>query len=313
MSLITAKMSAQRQLRIRKDCIRTIEPIKGFSSCFCIVRDNSEYDKGDFELEEPYTYKTGFSFKTMYKYVGFEGFLKTLKTGLLFKEPSLWPDPYESLFYNAKYYNIDNHSTPHPMYACCFTIGEETEASWKQYVGGSGLNARCVRIKLDFNRLLLYLDKFAEDHQCKVYIGAVTYRVTEQDIELLLEDGTKLNSFWMSKFSLNTYLSLILLKRPAYYNEKEVRILIVPKYGDSVGLNGKLFVETSMKWYELVKEVMLAPDCSDEEVKFLKWVCSQNGILCPVIKSTLNEKHPDVEIRPVKPQESFIVDIYDLL
>jgi len=311
MSLIVTQMSPRRKLRIRKDCIRDIVPIVDYSNCYGLVRDNSTNDKGDFEYEEPLTYRTGFSLKAIYKYIDIEGFIKLLKTGILFKEPSLWNDPYEKLFYNAKYIDID--STPHPIYACCFTAGEETEASWKQYVGSSGLNARCVRIKLDLNRLLLHLDKFAEDHQCKVYIGAVTYRVTEQDIELLLEDGTKLNSFWMTKFSLNTYLSLMLLKRPAYYNEKEVRILVVPKYGDSVGVNGKVFVETSMKWCELVKEVMLDPDCSDEEVKFLKWVCSQNGIVCPVIKSTLNEKHPDVEIRPVKPQESFIVDIYDLL
>lgn len=313
MSLIKAKMSVQRQLRIRKDCVRAIVPIKGFSSCFFLVRDNSEDDKGDFELEEPFTYKTGCSFKSMYKYVDFEGFLKTLKTGFLFKEPSLWTDPYESLFYNAKYYDIDNHLTPNPMYAGCFTIGEETEASWKQYTGNSGLKARCVRIKLDFIKLISILDKYAEKHQCKVYIGAVTYRITEQDIKLLLEEGTKLNSFWMTKFSLNTYLSLMLIKRPAYYNEKEVRVLVVPKNGNLGDTEGKIFLETCTKWGDLVKEVKLEPNCTDEELKFLEWECNQNGISCPVIKSTLNERHPDIGIRPVKSKDSFIADIYDML
>jgi hypothetical protein len=309
MSLIVVKMTPQRQLRIRKDCIRDIVPIVGYTNCYGLVRDNSQNDRGDFEYEEPLTYRSGFSLKTVYKYVDMEGFIKLLKTGILFKEPSLWNDPYEKLFYNAKYNNIDINSTPHPIYACCFTTGEETEASWKQYLGNTGLSSRCVRIKIKYNGLLSQLEKYAKEQNCKVYVGAVTYRVTEQDMELLLENGTKLNSFWMTKFLLKNYLSLLLLKRPAFYNEKEIRIMVVPERGSAKCNNNKIFIGCSDDF----SEIMLSPDSTDEELEFIECLCRHNRITCPVYKSSLNNKHPVVEIKPIEKENSFIGDIYDKL
>lgn len=307
MSLIVTQMSPRRKLRIRKDCIRDIVPIVGYSNCYGLVRDNSTNDKGDFEYEEPLTYRTGFSLKAIYKYIDIEGFIKLLKTGILFKEPSLWNDPYEKLFYNAKYIDIDIDSTPHPIYACCFTAGEETEASWKQYIGNSGLSSRCVRIKIKYNSLLSQLEKYAEEQNCKVYVGAVTYRITEQDIESLLENGTKMNSFWMTKFSLKNYLSLLLLKRPAFYNEKEVRIMVVPER-ETANCNN-IFIECC----DIFSEILLSPDSSDEELTFIEYLCRHNGITCPICKSNLNYKHPDVVIKPIEKENSFIADIYDKL
>lgn len=312
MALYKAILDKERQLRIRKDCVREIVQLDKFSNCFCLVRDNNEIDKdGDYYDDEPLTYKSDFSVESIFKYLDIEAFIKTLKTGFLFKEPSLWPDSYEKLFYDAKYHGIDRLDTPNPLYACCFTTGEETDASWKQYADNSGLGSKCIRLRLNFNNYFDELNKYAEKHNCKIYVGAVSYEYKEQDIDLFYEKGTKWNSFWFTKFSLKNYLSLLLVKRPAYYTEKELRVFVVP---DNIKRkNKKLFVKRNMKWDKIITEVLLSPDTTEEELMFVKWNCEKNGIHCPIIKSTLKEKHPTIEIFPVKKDDSFISDIYDII
>lgn len=311
MALIIAKLGSERKLRIRKDCVREIGHLDKFSCCYSLVRDNSEEDEGDYFKGEPLTYKEGFSVHSVYKYLDIEAFIKTLKTGFMFKEPSSWPDPYEKVFYEAKYNGIDSADTPNPLYACCFTTGDETDASWKQYANNTGLGSKCVRICLNFNNLLACWNKYAEKHNCKIYIGAVSYEYKEQDIDQFYEKGTKWNSFWFTKFSLKNYLSLLLVKRPAYYTEKELRVFVVPE--SRKRKNKKIFVKQKMTWNNLLKEVLLSPDATDEELELIKWICKENGINCPVNRSALKEKHPTIEISPVKKEDSFIADIYDII
>ena len=315
MAIIKANMDRERKLRIRKDCIRDIVPIDGFPNCFSLVRDNSEKELGDFYREEPLTYKTGFrlgSANKTYKYLDYEGFVKTLNTGLLFKEPSLWPDPYEKKFYNANYNNIDTEFIPHPLYSCCFTTGKETEASWKQYAGNSGLSSKVVRILLNYRKFVEFLSQYATRSNCNIYIGAVTYKYLQDEIDGFNTDY-KRKSFWLSNFSLNTFLSLLLVKRDAFYNEKEVRFFIVPQKDTTIGENGKLFVDSSIIWNDIIQEVLLCPDSTKEEMSYMRWMCKSHGIMCEVKKSNLNEMHSEIDIFPVTKEESFIADIWDEL
>lgn len=312
MALVKAILDKERMLRIRKDCVREIIQLDNYPNCFCLVRDNNEKDKdGDYYGDEPLTYKSDFSIDSMFKYLDIEAFIKTLKTGFLFKEPSLWSDPYEKLFFDAKYHGINRLDAPNPLYACCFTTGEETDASWKQYAENSGLGSKCLRLRLNFRNYIDILNKYAEKRNCKIYVGAVSYEYKEQDIDLFYERGTKWNSFWFTKFSLKNYLSLLLVKRPAYYTEKELRVFIVPEISKSK--NKKLFVTRNMKWDRIITEVLLSPDTTEEELMFVKWNCEKNGIHCPVRKSSLKEKHSEIDIYPVIKEESFIADIWDEL
>ncbi len=313
MAVIVAKMRKERKIRIRKDLVREIIPLEKQTKCYCLVRDCSENDKGDFWQKEPLTYKDGFSIDYIYKYLDIEAFIKTLKKGFLFNQPSAWPDPYEKVFYNAKYTNIDNRYTPNPLYVCCFTTGEETDAGWKQYVSNSGLGARCVRIRLNSNRLISFLNNYAEKQHCNIYIGAVTYEYKEQEIDEFYRKGTKMNSFLFTKFSLNNYLSLLLVKRSAYYTEKELRIFVVPDNNDRKRRKEKLFIPLGLKWNDIIKEVLLSPDCTNEELTFIKWLCENNSIHCPVRKSTLKEKQSVIEVSQVEKDDSFISDIYDFV
>ena len=72
----------------------------------------------------------------MYKYMDIETAIKCLKgRNIMFVEPILWPDKYESRFYTANYSKIVkdfNNITP-KLYACCFTFSRASEAAWKTY------------------------------------------------------------------------------------------------------------------------------------------------------------------------------------
>lgn len=310
MSLFVAHLDENRMRRIRKDCIRDIVPIDGMPNCYNLVRDNTKAGEGDFWDDEPLTYKQGFSLDTIYKYLDFDGFIKTLKTGFLFKEPSQWPDPYEKRFYDAHYHNIDKQHTPKPLYSCCFTKGKESEASWLQYAGNKGFSSRVVRISLNYKKLINAFSQYATRNQCRVYSGAVTYKYTQQEIDDI-NSGYKSRSFWLSNFSLKNYLSLLLVKRDAFYNEQEVRLFIIPQKEQDLGKEGKLFVESGMNWGELITEVLLCPDATDEELAFFKWLCKEKGVDCCVEKSMLKKECPEIEIIPIEKNESFIARIYD--
>ena len=210
-------------------------------------------------------------------------------------------NPFSALFLSQKVaFLIGTYRyTPNPLYVCCFTTGEETDAGWKQYVSNSGLGARCVRIRLNSNRLISFLNNYAEKQHCNIYIGAVTYEYKEREIDEFYRKGTKMNSFLFTKFSLINYLSLLLVKRSAYYTEKELRIFVVPDNYDRKQRKGKLFIPLGLKWNDIIKEVLLSPDCTNEEVTFIKWLCENNSIHCPVRKSTLKEKQSVIEKRPL--------------
>ena len=69
----------------------------------------------------------------------------------------------------------------------------------------------------------------------------------------------------------------------------------------------------NMKWNKIIKEVLLSPDTTEEELMFVKWICEKNGVHCPVTKSTLKEKHSNIDTYPVAKEDSFIADIWDEL
>ena len=165
---------------------------------------------------------------------------------------------------------------------------------------------------MNYKKLISVFSQYATSNQCRVYSGAVTYKYTQQEIDDI-HFGHKSRSFWLSNFSLKNYLSLLLVKRDAFYNEQEVRLFIIPQKGLDLGTDGKLFVESGMNWGELITEVLLCPDATDEELAFFKWLCKDKGIECCVGKSLLKEEHPVIDIYPMEKNESFIAPIYDEL
>ena len=229
----------------------------------------------------------------LYKYMDLESALLSLdKTpqknpNLRFVEPTSWEDQYEGRFYNATYDNIPNDPTRAPfLYACCFSAKKENEAAWILYSHGrNGLACRCVEFSL--NRAKLRNQLVSNLRDCTLYIGAVNYQSMTMIDNLHLSNITLNGTIkknedyykYFEKFSREKYINLLLLKRPAFEHEKEVRIFIVPNLPNKGKTrrdnNGNLTQPATPKfvdidWIDVIEEIRIDKNCSDYEKRLLR-------------------------------------------
>ena len=67
-----------------------------------------------------------------------------------------------------------------------------------------------------------------------------------------------------SSFGRNHYLSLLLIKRPAFYYENEFRYFIVPKKGT---VNKQTF--PTIRWADMVDQIKVDSACTEIEMEIL--------------------------------------------
>ncbi len=240
----------------------------------------------------------------LYKYMDLESALRSLEKkkgkekknpNIRFVEPTSWEDQYEGKFYTACYksddgkgnlVDIDSKVTPF-LYACCFSSKRENEAAWVLYSHNrKGLASRCVEFTLNRRK---FRDELVKHQKNSVfYIGAVQY-MNKERIDRIHEpkigkDNHRNEDYFMyfEPFTMECYLNLLLLKRPAFEHEKEVRIFIVPndeiennktkrdKNGNfPVGVKPRsLYVD--IDWSEVIEEVRIDENCTDYEVSLLQ-------------------------------------------
>jgi len=144
---------------------------------------------------------------------------------LVFVSPEKWRDPFERRFYKTDYRRL---GFSRPDIACmCSSSRSSTneEASWKMY---SGVNDKPLRLSIDYTILCKVLDQYAEDNNCKVYIGNVIYDFMKKEIESLHKPSGKDHAtLFPDSFDIEHYLSLMLIKRLSFQFENEVRLFIV--------------------------------------------------------------------------------------
>lgn len=196
-----------------------------------------------------------------------------------FVEPPYWDDQFESRFYNANYKKVNNNQNYTPkLYATCFTPRKESEPAWQIYNRGKeGLGKRCVQFK--FNRIKLRQELVKNLKNCTIVEGVVEYK-SRYEIEHLhfsLDEKGKPNESYQtyfSNFSLDNYISLLLLKRTAFEHEQEVRIFII--YDDD-----KLSKKASNKakaghkdvlidWLNVLEGVKVDKECEQIEIDLLQ-------------------------------------------
>ncbi len=228
-----------------------------------------------------------------YKYMDLESALLCLsrdvrtskEPNLRFVEPSFWDDQYEGRFYNAKYDGKENDPVNTPfLYACCFSAKRENEAAWILYSHNKkGLASRCVEFSLNRTKLRDELSKNIENGT-SLYIGTVKYTRKEIIDNLHLpyigKDNRENVNYhkYFDNFSLQCYLNLLLLKRPTFEHEKEVRIFIIPKMGKQKSRrnnNGDLDkradpIFINIDWINVIEEIKIDKNCSDYEKKLLQ-------------------------------------------
>lgn len=228
-----------------------------------------------------------------YKYMDLESALlslsknveKSKNPNLRFVEPSFWDDQYEGRFYNAIYdgNKEDTAKTPF-LYACCFSSKRENEAAWILYSHNKkGLASRCVEFCLNRNKLREELAKNIENGM-SLYIGTVKYENKEIIDNLhqpcIGDDNHDNNNYhkYFDNFTLQSYLNLLLLKRPTFEHEKEVRIFIIPKIGKQKSRrnnNGELEknadpIFINIDWVNVIEEIKIDKNCSNYEKELLQ-------------------------------------------
>ena len=239
----------------------------------------------------------------MYKYMDIETAIKCLKgRNIMFVEPILWPDKYESRFYTANYSKIVkdfNNITP-KLYACCFTFSRASEAAWKTYsYEKTGLASRCVQFRINKRLFREALNRFAKENQCKIYEGPIDYSLTDFQINNvhLPSSGMLYDQVFKVNFKLNNYLSLLLIKRQAFNYENEYRYFIVPNNGVA---DENIF--PIIPWSDIIVEVKVDKECSDIEIEILSKYLQESGVKLKPTRFDLYS-NPDDKITIEKEEE----------
>lgn len=247
------------------------------------VRKGQKVYEGLYDLnEKPYD-------KPLYKYMDMGAAIKCIKDGSLrFVEPSCWKDQFEKLFYMAAYKNIAKDANP-LLYANCFTKEQMSEAAWELYTyHGNGIGANCVQFSIDVKKLREELADNAKSHSnwC-LYEGDVNYEYNAEDlIRLHLKnDKYKVRSELFSKdFSVDNFLTLLLLKRRMFEHEHEYRFFLIDedtkshKKGQLLkgGYRGEA-KDVKIDWTKIVTKISINKACSDIDYKIFVDFAERNG------------------------------------
>ena len=162
---------------------------------------------------------------TVYRYMHY-AWAKTLieSKNISFADPKIWEDPFEKSFACGKYENF----TPKQLACLCVTTehGANEAAFWRAFDPDGKHDL--VQTTLDFGILLKSLDKFAKDHDAKIYVKACDYKYTT---EKLKSSGKESFLHGVKNINEKKFIDLMSLKRRAFASENELRFFI---YGDNL-------------------------------------------------------------------------------
>lgn len=215
--------------------------------------------------------------KTIYKYMPIETALLCLKDNTFrLSIPTKWKDPFEKYFYTADYKNVmPNSQFDTKLFACCLTKNRDCEAAWKMYTDDPNNNP-CVQFKIYQGQFRRFAERFVRDKGVELYEGLVSYKLTDSEILHLYQRGNKNYPAFFTDFSLEKYLNLMLIKRPFYEYEGEVRYFI---HGNGLCSNNN-YLDITIPWSLCLYSVKLPPYCSDGMKKDLEKALEANYHLC---------------------------------
>ena len=215
--------------------------------------------------------------KTVYKYMDFETAIICLtNSSIRFVEPTEWLDKYEGRFYEASYSEVckDTNYTP-KLYACCFTLNKTSEAAWKTYsYNKNGLAYRCLQFKIDLSKLRNLLNDYCSSNNMTLYESKMNYELTDEELNSIHLAKSPLHVSYFEDFSLQSYLTLLSLKRTAFYYEDELRYFIVPNNRIT---DKTLFV--NFQWKDVVTEIFVDEKTTDTELEIVTKYCKNSGIV----------------------------------
>ncbi len=204
--------------------------------------------------------------------------------------PSKWDDPFENMLSRLIVQQGDGQNFKHPLrnrvYAQCWTLTEETDATWRIYVPrGNGVRMKTTVSKLHKS---LWDDRGAQAKQA-CYIGKVDYK-TEEEIEELFSDKTWiLNHLFGS--GPDGPVDSLLFKRMAFQPEHEIRLIFL-----DFSYEGKnhLF-EYKIDPSDIILDITFDPRVDDSVYETYSSILRQVGYNGKITKSTLY-RVPDVKV-----------------
>ena len=228
----------------------------------------------------------------LYRYIPITELWKIFaKKKITLVNPTLWQDPFESPFFNAKLVDKNKKEIPSPFkdryFAMCFTINDTSESMWNAYASNGG---KIVRIKTTVGKIKQLVAFNKKLTQKKFYLGRVVY-LNKEDIADLLK-----NNFLSKKAISNIHnidqAKTLLIKRYAYSYEKEIR-LIFDSINEKTMKEKPKAIQLNVPKY-FISEVLLDPKMSDHESESYKELWGKNA---RILKCQLYSKDHQLTIK----------------
>ena len=205
-------------------------------------------------------------------------------------KPCLWDDPFENFIMNSKIRlpsgEISNLMSRELFYGQCWSKSKASDAMWRIYSPeNTGIRIRTTVRKL-FNSLG---DVISTVPNVKVFIGNVEYLPNKKLLEF--SQTVFLN---VSLPQANDLARTLLVKRPAFKHENELRLL----YFDVEKLNSGNIFKYMVNPHELIDQIMIDPRVSYSEYKNIKEYIQKNTDYGGSIKRSLLYTLPDSIVIP---------------
>lgn len=193
--------------------------------------------------------------------------------------PSCWNDPYENLILRSKVRDktgrVRTYTYHENIYGQCWTLHANSDAMWRIY----SPDARGVRIRTTVSKLLQSLYHGGVDRPDRFcVVGKVSYlreKPLRQFANGIYRNGT------LKKVDL---FRTLLVKRPAFRHEREVRLLY---YDHRREADGQL-LRYRLNAHDVIEQMMIDPRMQYSEFTKLKEaIRRRTGFQGPILRSLL--------------------------
>lgn len=174
--------------------------------------------------------------------------------------PKKWDDPFENFILKSKVIfdtgEIGNIGFCHDYYAQCWTLHKASDAMWRIY----SPKKDGIRIRTTIRKLAESLsENLNEWKNSQCFIGKVKYLPNKR----LLQFG---NSILTGMPKPQMFAKTLLVKRPAFKHEKEIRLIYFDK---DKSVNSDLY-SYQINPHELIEQIMIDPRLTKLEADKIK-------------------------------------------
>lgn len=199
----------------------------------------------------------------VFRYMQYDDLKLSLKgRNFAFMTPENWEDKLEQRYWKTNYSEV-NSSFVLPEFAClCVTSEnhEDSAASWKLYRREiqdrkeSDYDNNLVRLSLNFEKLLIALNDWANANESQIYLSAIDYSFSKTQI---INDIPKNEELFPQNFDIENYFKLLCFKRLDYSFEREIRIFALKPL--TAKLNEKILLLEPFDLSSCVTGILISP------------------------------------------------------